>query len=194
MMRIRIEYSYNSLFDGCGFDEMAGIDDMASYAAYGDLIREQLTRYYPDAEIEVEQGNNDTCMVNDWSDDPEVPWVEQILADAYESQLWVRKPALGERRESMMRIECQLLPERGEVVTGGNFLVFEGLCRVAVFAEKEDAELFVAAPEMLKTAEVFLATLDAIQDMGPLTAEGILQSKYAQGLADAIAKVKGGRA
>jgi len=88
-MDIRIEYSWGSLYDSCGPEELAAIDAEASYIAYGNLVHEQLRYNYPGVDIVVERGNNDVCCVNGETDHPERPWVDQIMADAYESQCWV---------------------------------------------------------------------------------------------------------
>ena len=86
-----------------------------------------------------------------------------------------------------MRIECQLLPERGEVVTGGNFLVFDGLSRRAAFALEGDAELFVAADDLLGACEDVLEWLNTCMVDGV----GFDEAQIIESLEQTIAKAQG---
>lgn len=97
------------------------------------------------------------------------------------------------RKESLAKLDGQRVwfTRWGDRCVCG-YRKFDGLSRRAAFALEEDARLFEVAPELLKACEAFLAALDAVQGMGLLMPEGLKQSKYVKGLADAVAKVRGG--
>ena len=77
-------------FFGSYPDALKGIDEQASYTKFEVLLADALRKSYPDADVSVEVGDvPDRIEVNGSRDDQDVPAVEDILHEVWESWDWV---------------------------------------------------------------------------------------------------------
>jgi hypothetical protein len=97
-----ISYSDN-LFNG-DWDDMDQYDIDASADAYADQLRQEIVRFYPDAEVTVEarysagedQINVTPADAEDWKTYNEIiGWVSELGSQVYQAQDWVRMAQHG---------------------------------------------------------------------------------------------------
>jgi hypothetical protein len=85
-MMIKIKWSASALW---GSTDCEDYDWRQSETNYQDAIANHLHDAYPDAEIEIEQGVNDSVEVDGQTDHDEVPWVNQVLERVYNGDDWL---------------------------------------------------------------------------------------------------------
>lgn len=82
---IGINYSDDSMWGNEGFE---GYDVKASYAKFEEMVTAKLNEMYPGAEVEFENGINDSYAVDGDGSGDEVPWVQQAVGKVWESFDW----------------------------------------------------------------------------------------------------------
>lgn len=85
---IEVEFSDDSLF-GYTDPVEAGIDVETSVSQFTELLVARLTHDYPETDIIVKRGDNDTVHVDrdDWH--PESPWIDQAIEQVWNGDGWI---------------------------------------------------------------------------------------------------------
>lgn len=82
---IKVKYSDDSMW---GNEGSKGYDVKASYAKFEEMVTAKLSEMYPGAEVEFENGINDSYAVDGDRSGDEVPWVQQAVGKVWESFDW----------------------------------------------------------------------------------------------------------
>ena len=89
-MSIKVSYTEDGMF-GPSEENREGVDILASFAKYNEILTTELREYFPDAEIEIENGIEDKHSAI--PDDMESPdfYVEagEIIHQVWESWDWI---------------------------------------------------------------------------------------------------------
>lgn len=86
-IHIRIEHSEAALWGTTDPNE-EGYDERESLETFENILDGMLTEAYPDAEIEIVRSINDRVLFNGYIDHDEIPWINQIIEKAFNSD-WV---------------------------------------------------------------------------------------------------------
>jgi hypothetical protein len=87
-MDIRLQFSRDSLFAAADPADLAAVDVAASVTRYGDMLMGRLRAEYPEADIEIEEGNDNWYEVDGERDSREADWVYHIANQMYEGAQW----------------------------------------------------------------------------------------------------------
>jgi len=87
-MHIRVRYSEESLFNAADPADLARVDVPASVRRYGELLEAHLRSVEPEAQIVVEQGDQNIYAVDGRRDSDEVGWVQQCADEVYNGMAW----------------------------------------------------------------------------------------------------------
>jgi len=91
-----IFYGFHAADLFAGWDDDTEYNERASADKYAELVKAELSKQYPGAEVEVEYDTGAggvlpsplKCRVNDWDDHAEVPTVEHIAGLVYQDFEW----------------------------------------------------------------------------------------------------------
>jgi hypothetical protein len=84
---ITVKFSDDGIFGNYTGED---VDRTASAASFAEHLEAALDHDYPNAEIEIAHGIDDSVSIDGRGDHDEVPWIEQTVNRVWESYDWLQ--------------------------------------------------------------------------------------------------------